>query len=84
MILLTNREAAQEIAFQLRLRNISGIVIIDFIDMDKNGRDIVISDMQSYTKNDSCKVNILDFTKLGLLELTRQKERQTLYRQVRV
>ncbi len=84
MILLTNREAAQEIAFQLRLRNISGIVIIDFIDMDKNGRDIVISDMQSYTKNDSCKVNILDFTKLGLLELTRQKERQPLYRQVRV
>ncbi len=83
IILNTNVEAAREIAFQLRLRNISGIVITDFIDMDKSGEDRVISVIKECFREDKCRVNVVGFTKLGLLELTRQKIRRSLYEQLK-
>ena len=83
VILSTNLEAAKEVAFQLRLRNISGIVIVDFIDMDKDGEEEVKACLKQCTGDDKCKINILDFTKLGLLELTRQKKRQSLEMQIK-
>ena len=79
----TNIEAAREIAFQLRLRNISGIVITDFIDMDKNGEDEVMSVIAECSREDICRINVVGFTKLGLLELTRQKKRRSLYEQLK-
>ncbi|MBR4182344.1 MAG: ribonuclease E/G [Lachnospiraceae bacterium] len=83
IILNTNIEAAREIAFQLRLRNISGIVITDFIDMDKNGEDEVMSVIAECSREDICRINVVGFTKLGLLELTRQKKRRSLYEQLK-
>ena len=70
-----NLEAADEIARQLRLRNISGIIIVDFIDMrsDEN-RDRLISRMRELLKEDPVKAMYVDFTKLGLMELTRKKQ----------
>lgn len=70
----TNIEAATEIAKQLRLRNIGGIIIIDFIDM-KNEVDKadIISHLERELKKDRIKTNILGLTQLGLLEMTRKK-----------
>jgi len=69
-----NREAAAAIAEQIRLRNLSGIIIIDFMKMSSDDeRGQIISLMRSLTKSDFAKVNVEDFTKLGLLELTREK-----------
>ena len=83
LIFNTNTEAAAEIAFQLRLRNISGIIIIDFIDMTEEGRKEVESVLRQHTKEDKCRVTVEDFTKLGLLELTRQKKRRSLSQQIK-
>lgn len=78
-VLTANLEAAQEIARQLRLRNIGGIIIIDFIDMDDPADQAqVISTLQEYLKRDKVKVNVLGLTKLGLVEMTRKKVRQAL------
>jgi len=69
-----NREAAQEIALQLRLRNLSGIVIVDFINMkqpEKNSQ--LLEDMSQFTKGDICYTKAVDITPLGLMEITRQK-----------
>lgn len=73
-VLSVNIEAAKEIAKQLRLRNIGGIVIIDFIDM-KNEEDIntVIDVLKSEVKKDINTTNVLGMTKLGLVEMTRKK-----------
>ena len=72
-VLKVNMEASKEIAKQLRLRDIGGIIIVDFIDMleetDRNKiRDYIIECF----KNDRSKVQVLEFTKLGLLEITRK------------
>ena len=70
-----NLEAADEIARQLRLRNISGIIIVDFIDMrSDDNRDRLISRMRELLKEDPVKSMYVDFTKLGLMELTRKKQ----------
>jgi ribonuclease G len=75
----TNSEAAKEIARQLRLRDISGIIVIDFIDMKKEqDRDHVVSVFEKALKNDRTKTNVLGITGLGLLEMTRKKIRQNL------
>jgi ribonuclease G len=78
-IVKTNIDAAKEIARQLRLRDIGGIIIIDFIDM-KHDRDkqIVLNAFATVLKNDRTKTNVLGFTGLGLLEMTRKKARQNL------
>ena len=72
-VLKVNMEASKEIAKQVRLRDIGGIIIVDFIDMleetDRNKiRDYIIECF----KNDRSKVQVLEFTKLGLLEITRK------------
>ena len=70
-----NMEAADEIARQLRLRNISGIIIVDFIDMkDKSDNDLLISHMRDLLKEDPVKAMYVDMTALGLMEITRKKQ----------
>ncbi len=78
-VLRTNLEAAVEIARQLRLRNIGGIIIIDFIDMLKEEhRQSVLQAMEEAIKKDKTKINILGITQLGLVEMTRKKTRLSL------
>ncbi|MEG1547745.1 MAG: Rne/Rng family ribonuclease [Clostridia bacterium] len=75
----TNCEAAKEIARQLRLRDISGIIIIDFIDMDEiSDKERVLDTLREELKNDRTKSNVLGITQLGLVEMTRKKTRQSI------
>lgn len=78
-IVRTNLEATKEIARQLRLRDIGGIIIIDFIDMD-NEKDVelVLSKLEHELSKDRTKSNVLGITKLGLVEMTRKKVRNRL------
>lgn len=78
-----NLEAAAEIAYQLRLRNISGIIIIDFIDLfsEKDCR-AVLDKLRSAVKCDSVPVQVLDMTRLNLVEVTRKKIEKTLSEQL--
>lgn len=72
-VLKVNLEATNEIARQLRLRDIGGIVIVDYIDMNKEEDRIKVSEqMKKAVKSDRSKVQVLEFTKLGLLEITRK------------
>lgn len=78
-VVKTNLEACEEIARQIRLRDISGIIIIDFIDMkDNNDISLVLDKLEEYLKLDRNKANIIGITKLGLVELTRRKIRNSL------
>ncbi|MGM0651832.1 MAG: Rne/Rng family ribonuclease [Bacillota bacterium] len=78
-ILKTNLEAAEEIARQIRLRDIGGIIIVDFIDMSiEEHRRKVIDKLNSVIKNDRTKTYVLGLTNLGLVEMTRKKVRQDL------
>ncbi|MDD4048640.1 MAG: Rne/Rng family ribonuclease [Clostridia bacterium] len=78
-VVFTNCEAAKEIARQLRLRNIGGIIIIDFIDMmEGEHRDKVLAVLEEELRKDKIKANILGITSLGLVEMTRKKVRQSL------
>jgi ribonuclease G len=80
-ILKTNLEAVKEIAFQLRLRNIGGLIIIDFIDMEKEfHREKVYAALLDALKNDKSKTNILKISELGLVEMTRQRVRESIGR----
>lgn len=73
-VLTTNLEAAMEIAKQLRLRDIGGIIIIDFIDMDNpEDRDILTATFSDALKRDRAKYNLLGLTHLGLMEMTRKQ-----------
>lgn len=74
-----NLEAAAEIARQLRLRDIGGIIVVDFIDMDKEEhKKAVVAALEANFKRDRTKTNVLGFTALGLVEITRKKARQNL------
>ena len=76
----TNLEAAKEIARQLRLRNISGIIIIDFIDMkSKELRDKLFNKLNKELKEDKVRARAIDYTALNLVELTRKKIKKPLY-----
>ena len=80
-ILKTNLEAVKEIAYQLRLRNIGGIIIIDFIDMEKEvNRDKVFTALEEAMKSDKSKTNILKMSELGLVEMTRKRVRESIGR----
>jgi len=80
-ILKTNLEAVKEVAFQLRLRNIGGLIIIDFIDMEKEAhRDKVHSALEETLKIDKAKTNILKISELGLVEMTRKRVRESIGR----
>ncbi len=72
-IMKVNLEATKEIAKQIRLRDIGGIIIIDFIDMyEEADRAKILEEMKNYTKFDRSKIQIEGFTRLDLLELTRK------------
>lgn len=78
-ILKTNLEAAPEIVRQMRLRNVGGIVIIDFIDMEKEAnRKKVYESLKEAIKRDKARTNILKISELGLVEMTRQRTRESL------
>ncbi|PLX77716.1 MAG: Rne/Rng family ribonuclease [Desulfuromonas sp.] len=80
-ILKTNLEAVREIAFQLRLRNIGGLIIIDFIDMEKEAhREKVHAALEEALKNDKSKTNILKISELGMVEMTRKRVRESIGR----
>ncbi len=75
-----NLEASKEIARQLRLRNISGIILVDFINMkNPDNRKILISDLEKQLYKDRIPTRFVDFTKLGLAEVTRQKKKKPVY-----
>ncbi len=76
-----NVEAAKEIVYQLRLRNIGGIIICDFIDMEKQqNRDKVFKSLQEALGRDKAKTNILKISELGLVEMTRKRVRESIGR----
>lgn len=78
-----NREAAKEIAKQLRLRNISGIIIIDFITMtNEEHKKNLMGELDSYLKKDPIKTTLVDMTPLNLVEITRKKVRKPLHEQL--
>ncbi|HET8693770.1 MAG TPA: ribonuclease G [Aquabacterium sp.] len=78
-IFKTNLEAAQAIARQLRLRNLGGIVIIDFIDMlREDHRDSVLAEFKKQLARDRTKVTVSGFSALGLVEMTRKRTRESL------
>lgn len=78
-ILKTNLEAAKEILRQIRLKSIGGIIIIDFIDMESLAdQEIVLNFLKEEAKKDRVKTIVLGLTKLGLVEMTRKKERPSL------
>ncbi len=78
-IFKTNLEAAQSIARQLRLRNLGGIIIIDFIDMDQDiQREAVLEALQKEVGRDRSRLSISGFSTLGLVEMTRKRTRESL------
>ncbi len=82
-ILQTNLEAAEEIARQLRLRNVGGLVVLDFIDMrTQSDRDELFRYMKKLVKDDRAKTKVLPLSKLGLMEMTRQREHESILDQV--
>jgi ribonuclease G len=75
----TNIEATQAIARQLRLRNLGGMILIDFIDMtDQDHKRRVMHNLEAATNKDRAKINIHGFTALGLIEMTRKRTRESL------
>jgi len=80
-ILKTNLEAVREIAYQLRLRNIGGILILDFIDMEReDNRRKVYAALQEALANDKAKTTISHISPIGLIEMTRKRIRESLGR----
>ena len=78
-ITATNCEAAREIARQLRLRDIGGIIIIDFIDMEReSNRNMVLNTLKTALKDDHTRSHVFGFTHLGLVEMTRKKTGRSL------
>lgn len=78
-----NLEAATEIARQIRLRNLSGIIMIDFIDMKEESHKIQLIDhVKQVIRNDRIPTNYIDMTRLNLVELTRKKVRKSLREQL--
>lgn len=78
-ILKTNIYAAEEIARQIRLRDIGGIIVVDFIDMrSKKDEEDLLLFFKRQLQKDRNKANIIDITKLGLVEMTRRKSRKSL------
>ena len=75
----TNLEAAQTIARQLRLRNLGGIIIVDFIDMScDEHRDAVLAELRRAVASDKTRMTVSNFTELGLVEMTRKRTRESL------
>lgn len=78
-----NLEAAQEVANQIRLRNLSGIILVDFIDLSKEEhRKTLLSQLQSFLKADPIPTHLVDMTGLQLVEITRKKVKKPLHEQI--
>lgn len=78
-----NLEAAEEICHQLRLRNLSGIIIVDFIDMkSEEDKDLLMDTLKRCAMKDPVKTTVIDMTPLNLVELTRKKGRRPLAEQI--
>ena len=79
-ILKTNVEAAREVARQLRLRDIGGIIVVDFIDMESRGnRDKVLQELRTHLGSDRARTKAFAVSELGLIEMTRQRVRPSLW-----
>jgi ribonuclease G len=79
-ILRTNIDAAREIARQVRLRDIGGIIVCDFIDMEsKQNREKVLQELRTHLGRDRARTKALQVSELGLIEMTRQRVRPSLY-----
>ena len=79
-ILKTNVEAAREVARQLRLRDIGGIIVVDFIDMESRGnRDKVLHELRTHLGRDRARTKAFAVSELGLIEMTRQRVRPSLW-----
>ena len=82
-ILRTNLEAAEEVVYQLQLRNIGGIIIIDFIDMElQQHRQMVYQALKDHLRNDKARSKILQISEMGLVEMTRKRDRENLSRYI--
>jgi ribonuclease G len=82
-VLKTNLEAARELVYQVRLRNLGGIIIIDFIDMAReSNREKVFTALQKYLEKDKNTTTILPFSNLGLIQMTRKRTRNSVSRMV--
>jgi len=80
-ILKTNLEAVKEIAYQIRLRDIGGIIIIDFIDMQKkSNQEKVFNALKQVLLKDKSKTHILPISEMGLIQMTRKRIRKSLTR----
>lgn len=78
-----NLEAAQEIAFQMHLRNLSGMIIVDFIDMtQEEDQEELMAALTDWCRKDPVKTTVVDMTQLGLVEITRKKIRKPFREQV--
>ena len=78
-IVKTNMEACEQIARQLRLRNIGGIIVIDFIDMRaRSDRDKVLNELRNKLKRDRSKTKVYSFSELGIVQMTRQRVKKSL------
>jgi ribonuclease G len=79
-ILKNNLEAAREIAKQLRLRDVGGIIVVDFIDMEsQENRDKVLKELRSYLGRDRARTKAFEVSNLGLVEMTRQRVRPSIF-----
>lgn len=82
-ILKTNLEAIKEIAYQIRLRNLGGIIIIDFIDMERQSdRERVLLTLKEALAGDRAKTNVVGMSDLGLVQMTRKRTRENLSRMI--
>jgi ribonuclease G len=80
-VFATNLEAANEIARQIRLRDLGGIIVVDFIDMQRpENRELILRQLRESLKHDRSRTQILDLTPLGLVEMTRKRVRKSLNR----
>jgi len=83
-ILKTNLEAVKEIAYQLRLRNIGGLIVIDFIDMEReSNRERVFQTLKDSLRRDKGKTKVLPMSELGLIEMTRKRSKENIDRFLR-
>ncbi|MDP3909016.1 MAG: Rne/Rng family ribonuclease [Gemmatimonadales bacterium] len=79
-ILRTNMEAAREVARQLRLRDVGGIIVVDFIDMEtRSNRDKVLQELRTHLGHDRARTRAFAVSELGLIEMTRQRVRPSLW-----
>ena len=79
-----NLEAAQEVCRQIRLRNLSGIIIVDFINLsDKKNEALLMNELKQLASLDPVQLNVIDMTPLGLVELTRKRTYRPLHEQIR-